>query len=102
MMEIKTIGVIGAGQMGSAIAQVAAMSGLQVIMSDIKEIITATLHPAQLDRLCIFKGSLYASLINFWVNPRASFSVGSIFFGPGRGAGSLGSSSSLATVSTAA
>ena len=36
-MEIKKIGVVGAGQMGNGIAQVAAMSGLQVIMSDIKE-----------------------------------------------------------------
>lgn len=36
-MEIKTYGVIGAGQMGNGIAQVAAMSGLNVIMSDIKE-----------------------------------------------------------------
>jgi len=36
-MEIKTFGVVGAGQMGNGIAQVAAMSGLQVIMSDIKE-----------------------------------------------------------------
>ncbi len=36
-MEIKTFGVIGAGQMGNGIAQVAAMSGLNVIMSDIKE-----------------------------------------------------------------
>ncbi|MGC8491501.1 MAG: 3-hydroxybutyryl-CoA dehydrogenase [Syntrophobacteraceae bacterium] len=36
-MEVKTFGVIGAGQMGSGIAQVAAMSGLQVIMNDIKE-----------------------------------------------------------------
>ena len=35
-MEIKTFGVIGAGQMGNGIAQVAAMSGLDVIMSDIK------------------------------------------------------------------
>ncbi len=34
-MEIKTIGVIGAGQMGSGITQVAAMSGLDVIMNDI-------------------------------------------------------------------
>lgn len=34
-MEIKTIGVIGAGQMGSGIAQVAAVSGLDVIMNDI-------------------------------------------------------------------
>jgi 3-hydroxybutyryl-CoA dehydrogenase len=36
-MEIKTFGVIGAGQMGSGIAQVAAMSGLNVIMNDIKD-----------------------------------------------------------------
>lgn len=36
-MEIKTFGVIGAGQMGNGIAQVAASSGLNVIMNDIKE-----------------------------------------------------------------
>lgn len=36
-MEIKTLGVIGAGQMGSGIAQVAAASGLSVIMNDIKD-----------------------------------------------------------------
>jgi 3-hydroxybutyryl-CoA dehydrogenase len=36
-MEIKTLGVIGAGQMGNGIAQVAAMSGLDVIMHDIKQ-----------------------------------------------------------------
>jgi len=36
-MQVKTIGVVGAGQMGNGIAQVAAMSGLAVIMSDIKE-----------------------------------------------------------------
>jgi 3-hydroxybutyryl-CoA dehydrogenase len=35
-IQIKTFGVIGAGQMGSGIAQVAAMSGLNVIMHDIK------------------------------------------------------------------
>jgi 3-hydroxybutyryl-CoA dehydrogenase len=34
-METKTLGVIGAGQMGSGIAQVAAASGLEVIMNDI-------------------------------------------------------------------
>ncbi len=34
-MEIKTFGVIGAGQMGNGIAQVAAASGLAVIMHDI-------------------------------------------------------------------
>ena len=36
-MEIKTFGVVGAGQMGNGITQVAAMSGLNVIMNDIKE-----------------------------------------------------------------
>jgi 3-hydroxybutyryl-CoA dehydrogenase len=36
-MEIKTLGVVGAGQMGSGIAQVAAASGLSVIMHDIKD-----------------------------------------------------------------
>lgn len=35
-MEIKKFGVIGSGQMGNGIAQVAAASGLDVIMSDIK------------------------------------------------------------------
>jgi 3-hydroxybutyryl-CoA dehydrogenase len=36
-MQINTIGVVGAGQMGGGIAQVAAMSGFAVIMSDINE-----------------------------------------------------------------
>lgn len=36
-MEIKTFGVIGAGQMGNGIAQVAAMSGLDVVMNDINQ-----------------------------------------------------------------
>jgi 3-hydroxybutyryl-CoA dehydrogenase len=36
-MQVDTIGVVGAGQMGNGIAQVAAMSGLSVIMSDISE-----------------------------------------------------------------
>lgn len=36
-MEIKTLGVIGAGQMGNGIAQVASASGLNVIMNDIKD-----------------------------------------------------------------
>ncbi len=35
-MNIKTIGVIGAGQMGGGIAQVAAMKGFNAIMNDIK------------------------------------------------------------------
>ena len=40
-MEIKKFGVIGSGQMGNGIAQVAAASGLEVLMSDIKEEFTA-------------------------------------------------------------
>jgi len=36
-MGIKTLGVVGAGQMGSGIAQVASASGLSVIMSDIRD-----------------------------------------------------------------
>ena len=36
-MEIKTIGVVGAGQMGNGIVQVAAHSGFQVVMSDIAD-----------------------------------------------------------------
>jgi 3-hydroxybutyryl-CoA dehydrogenase len=36
-MEIKTIGVVGAGQMGSGIVQVAAQSGFSVVMSDIAD-----------------------------------------------------------------
>ncbi len=37
-MDIKKIGVIGAGQMGSGIAQVAAQSGYQVVVLDVEEI----------------------------------------------------------------
>ena len=36
-MEIKTLGIVGAGQMGSGIAQVAAAGGLSVIMNDIRD-----------------------------------------------------------------
>lgn len=36
-MKIETLGVIGAGQMGSGIAQVAAASGLAVILNDIEQ-----------------------------------------------------------------
>lgn len=36
-MEIKTLGVVGAGQMGSGIAQVAAAVNLSVVMSDMKD-----------------------------------------------------------------
>jgi 3-hydroxybutyryl-CoA dehydrogenase len=36
-MEIKTIGVLGAGSMGNGIAQLAAQAGYQVVMRDIEE-----------------------------------------------------------------
>lgn len=36
-MDIKTIAVIGAGQMGNGIAQIAAQAGYSVIMNDIKD-----------------------------------------------------------------
>ena len=36
-MEIKTIGVLGAGVMGNGIAQVAAQAGYNVIMRDIED-----------------------------------------------------------------
>jgi 3-hydroxybutyryl-CoA dehydrogenase len=36
-MAIESLGIVGAGQMGSGIAQVAAQSGLQVVIYDIKE-----------------------------------------------------------------
>ena len=36
-MEIKTIGVVGAGQMGGGIAQVAAQAGLDVVLNDLDE-----------------------------------------------------------------
>ncbi|RLB03780.1 MAG: 3-hydroxyacyl-CoA dehydrogenase, partial [Deltaproteobacteria bacterium] len=41
MGDIKVIGVIGAGIMGSGIAQVAATSGCQVVVSDVSEEINA-------------------------------------------------------------
>ncbi len=36
-MEIKTIGVVGAGQMGSGIAHVSALAGYDVLLTDVKE-----------------------------------------------------------------
>src|SRR5262245_14247311 len=37
MAEIKTVGVIGAGQMGSGIAHVCALAGYEVALNDISE-----------------------------------------------------------------
>src|SRR3989338_1478513 len=36
-MDIKTIGIIGAGRMGAGIAQVMAASGFEIILMDIKD-----------------------------------------------------------------
>jgi 3-hydroxybutyryl-CoA dehydrogenase len=36
-MDVKVFGVVGAGQMGNGIAQVAAACGLSVIMVDVKD-----------------------------------------------------------------
>jgi 3-hydroxybutyryl-CoA dehydrogenase len=36
-MDMKTFGVVGSGQMGSGIAQVAAMSGMEVVVNDISD-----------------------------------------------------------------
>lgn len=44
MSTIKTVGVIGAGQMGRGIAQVMATAGLTVILQDINEIQLAKAH----------------------------------------------------------
>ncbi|TDJ07386.1 MAG: 3-hydroxybutyryl-CoA dehydrogenase [Deltaproteobacteria bacterium] len=41
MIEVKTIGVVGAGQMGRGIAQIAAMSGYQVKLQDLNREILA-------------------------------------------------------------
>ena len=40
-MDIKTVGVVGAGQMGAGIAQVAAVAGLDVVCTDISDDATA-------------------------------------------------------------
>ena len=40
--DIKRIGVVGAGQMGSGIAQVAAASGWEVLLLDVTEAVLQT------------------------------------------------------------
>ena len=40
-MGISKVGVLGAGQMGSGIAQVSLMSGLQVVRNDVSEAVLA-------------------------------------------------------------
>jgi 3-hydroxybutyryl-CoA dehydrogenase len=41
-MEIKRIGVVGAGQMGSGIAEVALGAGFEVLMRDIRPDLTTS------------------------------------------------------------
>src|SRR5512141_593026 len=40
-MSVSKIGVLGAGQMGSGIAQVSLMSGLQVLLNDVSDAVLA-------------------------------------------------------------
>ncbi len=61
MSEIKRIGVIGAGQMGHGIAQVAAVSGYEVVLSDISE-----------DALASAKASIEKSLNKFVAKEKMS------------------------------
>ena len=50
MTEIRTVGVIGAGQMGVGIAQVVALSGYEVLLNDVShERVEAALGTIQLN-----------------------------------------------------
>src|SRR5512143_3942402 len=40
-MDIKTIGVVGGGQMGSGIAQVSLVSGFKVLLNDVSDAVLA-------------------------------------------------------------
>jgi len=74
---IKTLGVVGAGQMGNGIAQVAAISGLNVIMTDISEASLAkgkATISSSLDRM-IKKGTLAEAQKNMILD-RIKTSVG--------------------------
>jgi 3-hydroxybutyryl-CoA dehydrogenase len=52
-MSITTIGIVGAGQMGGGIAQVAAQSGYDVILMD--------LNKDQIDKTMLLMSSLTSS-----------------------------------------
>jgi 3-hydroxybutyryl-CoA dehydrogenase len=62
-MTIQTIGIIGAGQMGSGIAQVCALAGLNVIMRDINDaaVQRGTASIASLLERAVEKGKLTAA-----------------------------------------
>jgi 3-hydroxybutyryl-CoA dehydrogenase len=67
-MEIKSLGVVGAGQMGSGISQVAAQSGLQVVMYDI--------HEATVQRgLTVIRDSLSKGIEKGKLNPAEEAAV---------------------------
>jgi 3-hydroxybutyryl-CoA dehydrogenase len=51
MTQIQTLGVVGAGQMGAGIAQVAAQSGLTVVVTDVNEAALAKGRKAVADSL---------------------------------------------------
>ena len=62
MTDIKTIGVLGAGQMGGGIAQVAAAAGYQVLLADV-DLAHAEAGKAKIDKLLarvVEKGKLSA------------------------------------------
>ena len=60
-MEIKLIGVVGAGQMGSGIAEVAPTSGFYVLMRDAK-VIQIYEGTAQIMRLIIARQLLQETI----------------------------------------
>ena len=57
-MKVERIGVIGAGQMGSGIAQVFAQSGFQVLLVDVAQPILDRAHGTNLERRAAFLAEL--------------------------------------------
>ena len=68
-MDVKTIGIVGAGQMGNGIAHVFALAGYDVLLNDINADVLAAAKPAieaamqrQIDRDIITKDAASAAL----------------------------------------